>query len=302
LKFLYQFAAGGSFLHRLDARTKLLLVLVLLVSTFIFPYTWVMPLLPIVLMWALGGIPPWKYGAFLLFMVPLIFAVTAIQALSGGAPYFATRVLGISVSQPGFESGLVVALRLASMGIAFIMFSMTTDPFDWGLSMYKGGLPYRISFMFAFAMRFLPLLQEELAIIRDALSARGAEVFSLKRPIRFLKGVAISVIPLGVGALRRSQDIALAMELRGFGYAEEAGIQRILFRNIRMRATDYLMMALSGIVLAGVVTVGAQAGTLPSLSGGQKVFAVILITCLILVGFVISRAMSHRPTASSSSK
>src|SRR2546427_4794847 len=37
----------------------------------------------------------------------------------------------IPISTPGWDAGLLVAFRLAAMGIAFIMFSMTTDPFDW---------------------------------------------------------------------------------------------------------------------------------------------------------------------------
>lgn len=289
---LYQFSAGDSFLHQLDPRSKLVLITCLLVATFVFPHVWVMPLIPILLLWALGRIPPWKYSGFLLFLIPLMAGIIIIQVLSGGPPYLPFRLLGfIPISEPGLSAGLLVALRLVSMGIAFIMFSMTTDPFDWGLAMYQSGLPYRIAFMFAFAMRFFPLLQEELGVIRDALAARGSDTFSLSRPAQFLRGVAISVLPLGVGALRRSQDIALAMELRGFGYAEEAGIKRVLFRDIRLRPRDYLVMLLSLGFLAGVFVYAAQAGTLPALSRGQKIFAVILVSLFALVALIIVRAL-----------
>lgn len=289
---LYQFSAGDSFLHSLDPRSKLLVIACLLVATFLFPHAWVMPLIPILMLWALGKIPPWKYGGVFLFLLPLMAGIILIQVLSGGAPYLPLKLFGlISLSEPGLSNGLLVAFRLTSMGVAFLMFSMTTDPFDWGLSMYKSGLPYRVAFMFAFAMRFFPLLQEELGVIRNALSARGSDSFSLSRPGRFLRGVAISVLPLGVGALRRSQDIALAMELRGFGYAEEVGIKRTLFRDIRLRPRDYLVMVCSVLFLAAVIAYAARAGTLPKLTSGQKVFAGVLLALFGVVAVVITRAL-----------
>jgi energy-coupling factor transport system permease protein len=291
MKALYQFSAADSFLHRLDPRSKLALVGCILVATFVLPEPWVMPLVPIALLWALGRIPPWEYGSFLLMMVPLIAGVTLIQTLSGGGPHI--QLLGVvPLSQPGIETGLTVSVRLVAMGVAFIMFSMTTDPFDWGLAMYRAGLPYRVAFMFAFAMRFFPLLQEELGIIRNALAARGTDVFSLTHPLRFLRGLAISVIPLGVGALRRSQDIALAMDLRGFGYAEEAGITRNLYRDVTLRTRDYAVMSLAVSGLAAVIAYAWRQGGLPAPSRGQLVFAAVLAGLFLAVGIAISRAMT----------
>ncbi|HEX7010921.1 MAG TPA: energy-coupling factor transporter transmembrane component T [Phycisphaeraceae bacterium] len=290
VRFLYQFSAGDSFLHRLDPRAKMVLIGCLLVATFTFPHAWVMPLVPIALLWLLGRIGPWQYAGFLLFLVPLMLAIVLIQLLSRGGPYIELLDL-IPVSQPGLQIGAVVALRLAAMGIAFVMFSMTTDPFDWGLALYRSGLPYRVAFMFAFAMRFFPLLQEELATIRNALAARGTEIFTIGRPLRFLRGVAISIMPLGIGALRRSQDIALAMELRGFGYAEEAGLPRTLFRDVRLRGVDYAVMVASLAALAGAFTYAARQGGLPTLTTGQKVFGGLLLLLFSLVATVIARAL-----------
>jgi energy-coupling factor transporter transmembrane protein EcfT len=295
MRLLYQFSAGESFLHRLDARTKLVLIFCMLVATFISPVPWAMPFIPVLVLWALGRIPPWQYWAFLVLMLPLMIAITLIQALSGGPPYIS--VGPIPISEPGLATGLVVAFRLAAMGIAFMMFSATTDPFDWGLSMYRSGVPYRVAFMFAFAMRFFPLLQEELLVIRNALAARGSDVFSLRNPFRFLRGVAMSVVPLGLGALRRSQDIALAMELRGFGYAEEAGIRRSLFRDVRLRRNDYVVGGLSVLFVVAVIAHAAQAGSLPILTRGQRIFGALLIALLAIVGVAIIRAVGgpHRP-------
>src|SRR2546422_3971955 len=64
-----------------------------------------------------------------LFLLPLMTAIVLIHLLTDGPPYFDARLLGvIPISTPGWDAGLLVAFRLAAMGIAFIMYSMTTDP------------------------------------------------------------------------------------------------------------------------------------------------------------------------------
>jgi len=90
--------------------------------------------------------------------------------------------------------------------------------------------------MIAFALRFFPLLHEEMSIIRDALKARGYQGIGT---------VALTALPLGLGALRRSQKIALAMEMLGFSYAEDMAIQRTILKDIRLRRLDYIVIAVA---------------------------------------------------------
>src|SRR5206468_12375821 len=63
MKLLYQFSAGDSFLHRLDPRTKLVFVVCFLISTFLLPHPWVMPLVIIAIIWILGRVSPLEYLA-----------------------------------------------------------------------------------------------------------------------------------------------------------------------------------------------------------------------------------------------
>ena len=238
MKFLYQFSAGDSFVHRLDPRTKLIFLVCFLVATFLVPQPWIMPLVIIGIIWSLAGISPLEYLPFLLFLLPLMLAITLVHLLADGPPFLEISVLGVvPLSRGGLEAGLLVAFRLAPMGIAFIMFSMTTDPFDLGIALHYAGIPYRVSFMIAFALRFFPLLHEEMSIIRNALRARGYQGPGT---------VALTALPLGLGALRRSQKIALAMELRGFSYAEEMKTRRTILKDVRMRPIDY------GAIAAGI--------------------------------------------------
>ena len=258
---LYQFSAGNSFIHRLDPRTKLIFVICYMVAAFVFPYPWWMFVAVIVLMWVGAKIKLSDYSIFLLYMLPLMFTLTLIQMLIGPPPGIV--IFGYEIpflSQSGWETGIRISFRLATTGIGFILFSMTTDPFDTGMSLYKSGLNYKIAYMFAFALRFFPLLQEELFVIRSALQARSYAAVGSKNPIVILKGVTTSVVPLGVGALRRSQDIALAMERRGFGFPTELGTTRVIFRDIRLRFWDKTIILFSILMLIGVITIFGWGG------------------------------------------
>jgi energy-coupling factor transport system permease protein len=115
--------------------------------------------------------------------------------------------------------------------------------------------------MIAFALRFFPLLQEELFVIRSALQARAYAAVGSNNPITLVRGLGVSVIPLGVGALRRSQDIALAMERRGLSFPDQLGTERVIFRDVRLRTWDYVVIVLSLIGLtATIIFFGSDLG------------------------------------------
>src|SRR5581483_2264211 len=87
MKFLYQFSARDSFIHRLDPRSKLFFIICFLVASFLIPYPWIMPLIVVAVIWVLGGIGPREYLPFLLFLLPLMLAITLIHLLTDGPPY-----------------------------------------------------------------------------------------------------------------------------------------------------------------------------------------------------------------------
>jgi energy-coupling factor transport system permease protein len=254
---LYQFSGQDSFLHRLDPRTKLIFVVAYLLISFLVPQPWLLFFLLIPAIWGLAGISPAEYYPFLLLMLPIMVAITVVHTfLIEGAPYFWEAQLGpadVGASIPGLTTGLELGFRLGTMGLAFTLFAMTTEPFQWGMAMYRWGLPYKVAFMFAFAIRLYPLIQEEFIVIQRALRARGSDALSSFNPLRFFPGVVTTAVPLGLGSIRRSQDIAMAMELRGLNLPEETGRPRVLFRDVRLRPVDVAIMAGCAAALAGLL-------------------------------------------------
>jgi energy-coupling factor transporter transmembrane protein EcfT len=104
-------------------------------------------------------------------------------------------------------------------------------------------------------LRFLPLIQEELFTIADASKARAYKAMDSKNPLSILRAVVAAMPPLATGALRRSQNIALAMELRGFSFPTEFGVKRTFLKDIQMKRADYatviasLAYAVTGLTL-----------------------------------------------------
>jgi energy-coupling factor transport system permease protein len=266
VKAIYQYSGTRTPIHALDPRTKLLATLCYLLISFILPsplragpvvvpVPFVMAMIIVLTIWIVLGVRPWDYLILWVYLFPIVGGITFAHVFFlDGPPYQAVRGLPWHhVSIPGFFFGLDIGFRIVAMGFAFVLFSMTTDPFHWGLAMYRAGIPYKGAFMFAFGMRFYPLLQEEYFVIRDALKARGSDLLTSMNPVKLINGVAVSAIPLGLGALRRSQNIALAMELRGFSFPEQTGVARVLYRDVRMRTADWLVSAAFVLLLALVL-------------------------------------------------
>ena len=268
---IYSYSAYQTWFHKLDARSKLTFVFSYLLLAFLLPTPIVIgnvalptPFLMFVamvfLVWLGARVSPKSYLPFLIYLAPIILGMTFAHTfmlnecpcLSEQAPILR------SFSIHGFLFGTAVAFRLAAMAICFLFFSYTTDPFDWGLSMYKAGIPYKGAFMFASAMRFYPMLQDEFIIIKDALKARGSDLLvKWHNPFRMILGVLMTAIPLGLGGLRRSRNIALSMELRGFSFPEETGVKRQLFRDIQLRKADWFVIVfwLSAVIIVAILRI-----------------------------------------------
>lgn len=250
---LYRLSGGDSFIHRLDPRTKLVFVLSYLIATLLSAAPWWMFVGIVAILWIFARIPPIQYAGFLRFLAIIFGAILLVQTffVHGGPFYFEIdlAVITLSASEAGFRTGLAIAFRLATMGLAFMMFSMTTDPFQWGMSMYKWGLPYKVAFMFAFALRLLPLLQEEFLVIRQALESKGMGDLNSKNVVKRFRAAGIALVPVALSSLRRSKEIALAMEVRGFSYPAASGRPRTIYREIALNTWDYTLLVALPLLL-----------------------------------------------------
>lgn len=240
------YVAGHSWLHRLDPRVKLaLLVLVGVVLFF-----WInLPLLVtalvlihVVLLTA--GYPwerlatAWRAIALLLVLIVLVWPLFD----RGGETLF--RLAPLEVTSHGVLRGIANALRIAAINFLFVLWIGTTDARDLVRGFVRLGLPYRWGMALTIALRFIPTFAGTWSTISDAQQARGLVLHGwwLRRARQMLPILVAAL----VSALRASEQLAMTLESRGFG----AGRRRTVLRDIRMRPADWLALAITLLATA----------------------------------------------------
>lgn len=159
--------------------------------------------------------------------------------------------------------GLSLAFRTLAVGAVSVLLLANTDPTDLMLSLsQQAGLPPRYSYSLLAALRFLPTLESELAIIRAAHRIRGAGGSGGKEAFRRWYRYAI---PLLAGGIRRAERVALAMEARGFHGRRD----RTYFRTLRWRTGDSLFVAAVAAAVGGVLWLSARLGWLEAFGRWQ---------------------------------
>jgi energy-coupling factor transporter transmembrane protein EcfT len=227
-----------SFTHRLDVRVKILSVLLLsiivfqaqgaqigLLSIFLGVICLISHLRPSILLQALR---PLVWFAVLLFGLHLFF--------TDGAALIEIPLLPIRITEAGLYRGLLVTWQFIALALCGAILTMTTSPSDLihGLEHLLRPLRYLrvpsqdIAVMVAMALRFVPTFLEEFDRIRTAQAARGGDV-EAGRIDRRLKTLATLVIPLMASAFRRADELAEAMEARGYAPGPRTSLNRLHF-------------------------------------------------------------------------
>jgi energy-coupling factor transport system permease protein len=154
----------------------------------------------------------------------------------------------LTMTAEGFQRGISLGLRVLSFATLSIMFTLTTKPTDFLLSlMQQCKLPPKLAYGIMAGYRFLPLIKEEFQTLQNAHRVRGvARARTIPEKVKQLKRY---VIPLLAGAIRKAERTALAMESKGFTGEKN----RIFFREIPVSRMDWFFFILMiGAVLLSV--------------------------------------------------
>ena len=229
-----QFYPGRSFVHRLDPRVKLTLSTVLLITTLLYLEVTVITIIIFVeafLAAVSGTIRRWVktiYGA-----APLIVMVFLMNYLVRAFSY------GGFYDPSAFYESFAASYRLIAFLASFSIFFLTTTPEELGMTLTKLRIPYMYSFAFISAIRFTPILAEELQTIMDAQRSRGLEL-DKGGPLSRVKKYIPILVPLIVNVLRRSYELAEAMEVKCFG----ASKKRTFLKELKMKPMDFAALAI----------------------------------------------------------
>jgi len=140
-------------------------------------------------------------------------------------------------------------MRILSISLVFIMIPYTMDSRAYGVTFRKLGLPDRLAYTMELSFRFIPTLARNFQVTLDAQRARGFELDSVKGGIfNKIKRIAPLIIPVTMNAIVSSEDIANAMDLRGFGQQK-----RTWLYELKYHWWDYAVIAFAVIMLGGVL-------------------------------------------------
>ena len=251
-----QYFPGDSFLHRMDARVKILLLLILLIEVFVFTSA------PVYLL--MTGI------TFLLIMtskVPLRMVLRSLKPLwwiilftfvlhlfshPGREIY---RIWQFVITQEGVEQGALISVRLMLLIVLSTLLTFTTSPLKLTdaleslLSPFKRlGLPaHELAMMMTIALRFIPTLISETDKIMKAQQSRGAD-FVTGSILSRLKNMVPILVPLFLSAFRRADDLALAMEARCY----RGGEGRTRMKEMKLGRLDYVAIGVFAVLSVGL--------------------------------------------------
>ncbi len=253
---LGQYFPGDTVAHRLDPRTKLLLVIIYIVGLFnsVGWASYAFVILVTALSMAISKIKP---RSALKGLKPLVIIIILTAVLNifytDGTPI----VEGWIITWEGIERAVMMSLRIILLIVGTFMLTYTTSPIALtdGLEIMMGPLKkikipvHEMSMMMSMALRFIPTLIEETDKIMSAQKARGAD-FDSGNLFQRAKALLPILVPLFVSAFRRADELAVAMESRCY----HGGEGRTRMKQLKMQGIDAWALVLGAMFLSAIFT------------------------------------------------
>lgn len=255
---LGQYMPLDSVVHKMDPRSKIMIMLFLMVAIFIpaevlgYVIIGIFILLSLYLSklnikYALRTMKPMLWMMAFLLVINLLVIKT-------GTPLFSIK--GFIIYSDAVNQTLYIVVRLMLMVIITTVLTATTKPLDLTLGIEKLLKPFEkigvpahiIAMMISIALRFIPTLIEETQRIMNAQASRGVDLEngSIKEKIMAILSL---IVPLFVSAFDRADQLANAMEARGY----DPSRKRTRYKVLKMQTIDYASMILSVVVLCACI-------------------------------------------------
>lgn len=246
---LGQYLPFSSIIHKLDPRTKILLLAGWCIGIFFLNH-------------------PLSYGALLFFILILFFIskISFLHVIKGLQPIllllFFTLFLNLFfipgdsllklgpliITREGVTQSFMMAGRMLSLFMFTLILLSTTSALEITSALElllrplsKLGFPvYEFSLMMTIALQFIPVFFEELQRIINAQQSRGANFHdkNLSKRIKLLLPVCI---PLFNSAFRKAHELGMAMEARGY----MPGMPRTRYRLMQFAFRDFVAFLVS---------------------------------------------------------
>ncbi len=254
---LGQYFPGNSFLHKMDSRMKIVLLIVYLILIFMTKnYVSLLIIgLSVFGVMCISQVSPRLYFKSIKAIVFIVLFTSVLNLFYGtGDPLL--EIGPLSITQSGINTAVFVAVRIISMVLVSSSLTYTTSPTDLtdGIERLLKPLSvfhikvHEIAMMMTIALRFIPTLLEETDKIMSAQKARGADLENGSIITR-VKALIPILIPLFVSSFRRAYELAMAMESRCY----HGGEGRTRMKQMKLSKYDYIALIAVILLFTGVM-------------------------------------------------
>jgi energy-coupling factor transport system permease protein len=250
---------NNSFMHRLDARSKLALILLTLVAIVIFQHPlWLVPITGLTLLqvYIAGAFRNLRRIRYILIALSLSSMILWNFFSSGVTPLwwkFEVESFLFAVNRT-----LLIVLVICS-GMVLVS---TTRNEELVLGLIKIGLPYRVGFALSTALRLLPTIGSSVITISQAQRSRGLDL-DVKNPLERLRRFLPLLVPVFLSTIRNTNTFAMALESKGFGARDK----RSYYLKMEMKRADFLVLSFALLFVAVSIWLRIQGfGRIPGLT------------------------------------
>lgn len=195
----------------------------------------------------------WRAMKPMLFMLTFLLTINLLVIRDGDVLF---TIFSFSVYSGAISQTLYIVVRLALMIMITTILTATTKPLELTLGIEDLLKPFQvihvpaheIAMMISIALRFIPTLIEETQRIMKAQASRGVDMEegSLMEKV---KAILSLIVPLFVSAFQRAEDLAYAMEARGY----IPNRMRTRYKQLKMEGRDYVLLCASILIFAAML-------------------------------------------------
>lgn len=244
-----QYIPGNSFVHRLDPRTKITIIFIFVIIVFFannFLSYAVLTAFALVSMlttkipvrYVLKGLMPVWFLIVFTFLLHIIVTKEGTVVL---------EIINFKIYSKGLIQGIAISMRFFLLILVTSLLTLTTTPMeitdaieDMLQPLKKVKFPvHELALMMSISLRFIPTLVQETDKISKAQASRGVDFRT--GPIKErIKSIIPLLVPLFVSAFKRAEELAMAMEARGY----QGGEGRTKLRELRFQLIDFTVLSL----------------------------------------------------------
>ena len=261
-----RYSPYNTFTHKLDPRNKIFLMILLMVTIFlpfelwstklVFSLVYLILLNILMIISRVSFLELFKSLKVMWILIIFLFLIYMFVPNSTYSDNVAFTIGKVNVYWDAFYQSGYIVLRLVLMIALTMTLTATTKPmdltyaFEWFMTPLKiVKFPvHEVAMTLSIALRFIPTLLHETGRIMNAQSSRGVD-FEHGGLFKKMKAIISLIIPLFVSAIKRSEELSNAMEVRGY----DPQAKRTKYRKLKFTWRDIIAFILGGAIFAGVL-------------------------------------------------